>query len=173
VTHTHYLCTLAPLSLSPFLSLSRSLSLSLSLLSRKQTFWANSPSQRVSIRQHTPAYVSIRQHTSAYVSIHPHTSAYIRIRQHMSAHVSIRQHTPAYVRIRRINTPFGPTALAIEWVMDPLPVPEKHTSAYVSIRQHTSAYVSIRQHTSAYVSIRMQTMQETMRLTATKKNTRY
>jgi hypothetical protein len=34
---------------------------------------------------------------------------------------------------------------------------EKHTSAYVSMRQHTSAYVSIRQHTSAYVSIRQHT----------------
>ncbi len=31
---------------------------------------------RVSIRQHTSAYVSIRQHTSAYVSIRQHASAY-------------------------------------------------------------------------------------------------
>jgi hypothetical protein len=34
--------------------------------------------ERVSIRQHTSAYVSIRQHTSAYVSICQHTSAYVR-----------------------------------------------------------------------------------------------
>ncbi len=63
---------------------------------------AGSKGARVSIRQHTSAYVSIRQHkavqmlcgikkgsrqhTSAYVSRRPHTSAYVRIRQHPSAY---------------------------------------------------------------------------------------
>jgi hypothetical protein len=100
-------------------------------LSRLQ---ARTSSSRISIRQHTSAYVSIRQRLRQERAPLPHASAaaagsapappaYVSIRQHTSAYVSIRQHTSAYVSIRQ------------------------HTSAYVSIRQHTSAYASMRQHT--------------------------
>jgi hypothetical protein len=49
---------------------------------------------RISIRQHTSAFVGIRQHTSLCYKratcAHQHTSAYVSIRQHTSAYVSIR-----------------------------------------------------------------------------------
>jgi hypothetical protein len=108
---------------------------------------------RLSIRQHTSAYVSIRQHTSAYAVLsRPRPVRFRlgaeeggRIRQHTSAYVSIRQHTSAYVSIRRDH---APSAFALERRREDKKK-RGNTSAYVSIRQHTSVYVSIRQRIAA------------------------
>jgi hypothetical protein len=133
--------------------------------------------QRVSVRQHTSAYVGRRQHTSAYVSmrerIRQHTSAYVSTCQHTSACASIRQHAPAYVSIRQHNARMlvptcaqaerhtralllSGSALSNAGTSRALSACRRHL-AYVSMRQRTSAYVSILQHASAYVSIRQHT----------------
>jgi hypothetical protein len=90
-------------TLSPSLTLARSLTLalsrarSLSSLARARSLshthrhtqrFGGSDRQRIHSTYNFVVYVSIRQHPSASVSIRQHTSAYVSIRQHTCQHTS-------------------------------------------------------------------------------------
>jgi hypothetical protein len=106
--------------------------------------------RRVSVRQHTSAYVSvcaIQVPVGGVKGLEEEWGEERRYDTHelcglvevelpdvylpaALAYVSIRQHTPACVSIRNCQTCICP--------------PRQHTSAYASICQHTSACVGIR-----------------------------